>query len=297
MRTATQVLNDVAGRGASNKVYNVDEVIERIGFEVAKKPLALLETPTQAIEPQAIVRTDTGAVLGVVSPKYKLIRHSEVMQKPLEILSNEKFTCTKVGIIDSGAKVALELRGNTIKQIAGDNYFERLILVNSYDTSASFQAMFGFFRQICSNGAGIWDGAFSARIIHKGEKAEELMDYTKFMNYLSNREQVIEKYATILGKLGGIKIPNRDRAQKVLEQLKFGPRVTEKILDEWKKKINYENTLLGLYHGITSYYSRKVEGSDTEQVEGSAEIKSGMRLLKSQNETSSVLAEMEKMVQ
>jgi len=287
------VLNDVA-RG--NKIYDVNEVISRIGFDVEKKPLALMEYPTEGIEPQAIVRTDTNQVLGVVSPKYRLIKHSDVMTRPLEILSKENFSVHRVGIIDNGAKVAVELRGNSIRQINSDNYFERLILVNSYDTTASFQAMFGFFRLTCSNGAGIWDGAFSGRTIHKGDNPDVMIDYEKFIKYLGNREETIEKYATVLNKLRNFSVPNKATAERVLEQLKFGPRVTTKILEQWKLKINYENTLYGLYNGITSFYSRKVEGTDAELDNGTQEQRSGQRLLKSQTETAGILEELAKMV-
>lgn len=244
----------------------VDEMneLQKLNFDVAKEPIAIARTGEVVDGRFAIVRKDTKTTLGIVSKDYRIIKHGDAMANPAKVLIGEGYEIVTSYQSDCGARAILELRSKDITKINGDNYKTRLYLLNSYDGSTSLRMEFGFFRLTCLNGAG-----YNAKekdvisIAHIGN--DKLFDKDIVLNFLNVRENYIKSFAEIVKKLGDYRLTKDEDAVNVLEKLEFGKRTIKNIINEWKKDINYSPTLYGLYNGITSLWTRKIEKPDKKE--------------------------------
>ena len=238
--------------------------LEKLNFDVAKEPIAIAKTNAVIPDRFAIVRKDTQATLGIVSKDYRIIKHGDAMANPAKVLVQEGYEMVTSFQSDFGAKAILELRSTDITKINNDNYKTRLYLLNSYDGSTSLRMEFGLFRLTCLNGVG-----YNAKdkdvtsIAHIG--TDKLFDKDIVLNFLKVRASYTRSFAEIAKKLADFKLANEEDAAKVLEKLEFGKRTVKNVIDEWKKDINYSPTLYGLYNGITSLWTRKIEKPDKKE--------------------------------
>lgn len=238
--------------------------LEKLNFDVAKEPIAIANTGKVIEDRFAITREDTHAVLGIVSKDYRIIKHGDAMAAPAKILMDEGYEINSSYQSDFGSKAILELRSKDITKINDDNYKTRLYLLNSYDGSTSLRIEFGLFRLVCLNGAG-----YNAKdkdvtsIAHIG--TDKLFDKDIVLKFLSVRASYVKSFGEIASKLGGYKIENEEQAAKILEELELGKRTVKNVIDEWKKEMNYSPTLYGLYNGITSLWTRKIEKPDKKE--------------------------------
>jgi len=269
---------------------DIKDVVKALNFEIERKPIAIAGTNKLIDGRQVILRKDTQEPLSIVSDDYRLLPHGEVMAKPMEFLEGNGFSVNRFYFIREGAKALVELTSTNVMKIAGDNYKLKLFMLNSYDKTSAFKVQYGLFRLKCLNGLGFWmAGKYSKMsILHIGKDKLFEDDKDSVIKLISNQNTYLENFEGIMNKLTDIKIGDDAHAQKILkEYLKFGPRTSKKIIDEWKKDINYAPNLAGLYHGITSYYSRKVEESE--------ENKAGAKVLNGQwwtNNSLHMLAQM-----
>lgn len=103
---------------------------------------------------KAIVREDNGHVLAIVSDKYKVLPHAQVVEGFREALKGKTLE-ENIQVTKGGARLYMEmtLPEVTVEVKSGDPLALKLIAVNSYDGSHVLQVMFGAFRLVCSNGA------------------------------------------------------------------------------------------------------------------------------------------------
>jgi hypothetical protein len=238
--------------------------LEKLNFDVAKEPIAIAKTGKVIEGRFAIARKDTEAVLGIVSKDYRIIKHGDAMAAPAKVLMNEGYEISSSYQSDFGSKAILELRSKDITKINDDNYKTRLYLLNSYDGSTSLRIEFGLFRLVCLNGAGsnAKDKDVTS-IAHIG--TDKLFDKDIVLKFLSVRASYIKSFEEIVKRLGDYKVANEEDAAKILENLEFGKRTVKNVIDEWKKDINYSPTLYGLYNGISSLWTRKIEKPDKKE--------------------------------
>lgn len=136
---------DTKTRGVSSNyafpVVETDVFINKSGF---------VKVPGK----KAIVRGDSDHVLSIVSDKYKVLPHAQVVEGFREALKGQTLQET-IRVTKGGARLYVELTlpEVTVKVKQGDEVALKLIAVNSYDGSHVLQVMFGAFRLICSNGA------------------------------------------------------------------------------------------------------------------------------------------------
>lgn len=118
--------------------------------ENATSPDDFVQTPNR----MAVQRQDNGVVLGVVSDKYKILPHAQVVDGFRAAFGGENIVET-IRVTRGGARLQYEaiLPSVTVEVRPGDHMQLRIIAVNSYDGTHVLQATFGAFRLICSNGA------------------------------------------------------------------------------------------------------------------------------------------------
>jgi len=259
-------------------MVTMEKVLKEVGFGVDRKNL-VIEGTKKRIEIQAIVRKDTKQVIGFVSKKYHIIKHNEALKGSLKKLKKEGFIIHEHHFVRHGAKVIIDMRQKKVTKIKGQNYHFRIILMNSYDTTTSFVVHVGFFRQICSNGMGTWfGGKINRRIIHAGKEVRK--NVSLVVAALKEKNYYVNSFGEMMQKLSLKKIKTDKEAKRILKNIKLSDRMIKHVIEEWKKKENFSKDYFGLFNGITSFYTRKIE---------SAEKNTGNKVLSANYHTDKIL--------
>lgn len=183
---------------------------------------------------KAVVRQDTGDVLGIVSDKYQLLEHKDVIQGFREALKDIEHS-EKITMKKNGAQMFAEYRLSSIQVEVKPNDIVglRLIVKNSYDGSNSLQIILGAFRLVCSNGMIIGKRFFTYSQRHIGSETgikveklsaniskmtEQFKDTLPSFQEMSRQQVVTEKDQMFDTKL--VKLPQYllDSALIVYEQ-------------------------------------------------------------------------------
>ena len=135
------------------------EAFTRAGalFEVEKVPLTYLGADGQPTELQsrvAIVRSDTKAELGSVSPNYEIIQNETLCQMA-EMLRDDIIMDTVV-VLKGGAKVAFtgQIVGTTADVLPGDKIHRNIVGYLGHDGFTAFGGVFTDIRVVCQNTLG-----------------------------------------------------------------------------------------------------------------------------------------------
>lgn len=133
----------------------------------------------------AVVRTDTLETIGVVSKKYSLLPHAEVIDTLRETLKGQTVE-EKILLTHHGARMHLEITLPDITlKIDGDEIAMRLVVSNSYDGSRKVNIAFGAYRLVCSNGMIVGRKLLSLAQRHVGEISLEVKQTRKQMTMLT----------------------------------------------------------------------------------------------------------------
>ncbi len=106
---------------------------------------------------KAIVNPDSGHVYDIVSDKYKLVKHEEVIENVEEVLvkDNQMGPWDKSTIFyQEGARMRTTYKfpGVSLPVQKGDYVNPTIEVLNSYDRSIRHIIMLGAFRLVCTNG-------------------------------------------------------------------------------------------------------------------------------------------------
>ena len=122
----------------------------------------------------AVIRTDTMRPIAVVSKKYTLLPHADVVDAMRDTLKGQE-TMETIRMSKNGARMHLEITLPKITLIVdGDTIAMRLSVSNSYDASRKVNITFGAFRPVCSNGMIIGRRLIAVSRRHVGEVGIEV---------------------------------------------------------------------------------------------------------------------------
>jgi hypothetical protein len=205
----------------------------------------------------AIVRPDSGAVLGLVSDQYKLVTHKQSLDPYLDKLGREGWTVNEVRLERAGAKAYVELHNkHEVKAVrVGDPVGKRLLLWNTYDGTTAVAAQGGYFVLICLNGATAPAGFLTGSSIRHSGDPFRLIDESaeKFGHQF---EEVIDLYRGLADKVVS---PEISRA--VIQEV-CGIRKLDLVTAYWKRGHNGSDaaTAWNLYNAITKYLTHDFGG-------------------------------------
>jgi len=256
------------------KKLTANDVLKRINFPVMKKSLFYKENDSfvELEDRKAVVRTDTGDALGLVSNNYQVISNADVFAVPFETMTSKNggYDVNRFSLFNSGEKTFVEFLSRDTYNLEGksdEGYKKKIIFSNSYDRSKSLTMIFGMFRLICSNGAGYFQKETKAsyRIIHMGDMGKKIVR-NKISENIKCFDSYFESYKKDIKILGDAKI-NPAVTSKILEELKFGKRSVKNVEEIYNANYIKYNSLLGVYHAITWYFKefeQKRDNSITE---------------------------------
>lgn len=242
------------------KKLDVDEVLRKINFQVEKQDV-YLEGKKSIDNRKALVRKDTNEVLEIVSDNYKLLENRKVFATPLEVMTKNDYYINRYSINNGGRKTIVELLSNDITTIPGKNnkdkdeeYRGRILFTNSYDKRSSLTMMFGIWRIICSNGAGVpmKDAVQIFRIVHLGESSKEFVK-DKIISNIDTYQKTLKEYLIQLKVLSNTKIEFKS-FDKIAEEIKLGEYVTKRIKSIYEESYSATGNLLGVFNAITQSY-------------------------------------------
>ena len=152
----------------------------------------------------AVIRTDTMRPLGVVSKKYALLPHADVVDVLRETLKGQEVKET-IRLTHNGARMHLELTlPNITLKVDGDEIAMRLVVANSYDASRKVNIAFGAYRLVCSNGMIIGRRLISVSRRHVGEVSIEVEQIRKQMTMLTDQ---FKATAPLIRKMASTHLP------------------------------------------------------------------------------------------
>tara|TARA_R110002012_G_scaffold71212_1_gene182826 strand:+ start:80 stop:964 length:885 start_codon:yes stop_codon:yes gene_type:complete len=251
---------------------------------------------------RALVRTDTGDVLGIHGSKYKPISHKHVcdtIEQGVEKLCKKFDTNTddidyKVSVYDNGAK----MRGSFLfnKQIiepqVDDIIAFRINFFNSYDQSWAFQSIADGLRLWCLNGCTTPMTATSSRFKHTSNVSIEGVQQ-KMLNgyeYFKDQEGTFKMYADTQVQINEVEHFFKTVLCKTFTRSKtsmsFNNTQLELLLREYDKEIpKLGRTKWTVYNAMTSWATHVGNGDASHKTNKLREIEVSKALSTSQWET------------
>lgn len=171
-----------------------EQALENKDLCWAAEPVGLVtESGLSVPDNRAIVRSDTQKVIGIVGSRYTPLQNSFAFSWFDTVLQQNNGRYEKAYVIDGGRKVILEATLNGgIAIRKGDEVFRKISLINTFDGTYPFTAIFTVWREVCSN--GLWgeaqDNKCKVHHTKNGEvRAEEaLRIISKGMTYFNKFE-------------------------------------------------------------------------------------------------------------
>ncbi len=257
--------------------HDYDFPVEMINLEAIKQPAECPDGKFHRYEvprnmARALVRPDTGAVLGIHGSKYKPINHTDVVDRIMDGIDQCKFgkSTTDIKVYDNGAKMkgTVTFDDLVIEPQLDDIIKFRINFFNSYDATWAFSTVCDGLRLWCMNGCTSPVNASTLRFKHTtnvniNSIAQRIQSANQFF---MDSESDYKEWATI--ELDGMAV------QKFLERTvcKTFKRSTNSIpynvtqVEALLKQYDAEATTLGrtkwaLYNALT-YWSTHTDHLD-----------------------------------
>ena len=239
-------------------------------FPVELKPIfALREGHISGISIEgrrAVVRMDTNKVIGIVSDKYQLLRHGEVIESFNKAFEGMDFVSNFV-IKNNGSRMfaRYSFPNNRIEVREGDFISMQLIVKNSYDGNSSLQIMLGAFRLVCSNGMVLGNRVMNFRQRHIGEKGEIDKGKIDGEEIRAKVEFMVERFTATLPSLKVMAETNLKDipADELFTRKRF--RLPQYLIE--KAKVNYnedgDHSNWGVYNALTNAISHNMRRENT----------------------------------
>jgi phage/plasmid-like protein (TIGR03299 family) len=149
-------------------VKTAEEALDIPDLSWEAQPVGLVtENGVALTENRAIQRSDNNKVIGVVGTRYVPLQNSFAFSFFDTICQQHNAKYDNAYVIDGGSRVILEATINgpvTIRK--GDEVLRKIKLINTFDGSMPFTAVFTVWRMICKNGLMGLTNENKCRITH-----------------------------------------------------------------------------------------------------------------------------------
>lgn len=270
-----------------------------LDYEVGLEPM-ITASGIEVPKSRAVVRRDTGRVLGVVGDRYKVLQNDRAMEILDAVVGKDRAVFECAGTLRDGAVAFAVLK--LAKQIVlpGDDVVEkRVLFYTTHDGSGMTRAKVLPYRLFCANQLTAALGAKTdgVGIRHTSQAEARLKQAERILGF---SEQYFEEFANIAKIMQRTTLPTRDMAEFTTLILpspegKAAPKQTlearETLMDLWETgggqaghAVN-RGTVWGAYNAVAEYvdHERRTRTADQSM---RAELKvesswfgSGARLL------------------
>lgn len=224
-------------------------------FPVCLQPVFVGGEGAQASDFHAVVRTDTGAVLGIHRGSYKLVPNRAIFEPFEEAITQSGIALDGIGVQEGIAYVGRTVVREytfpavTLEPRVGDVVEFKMKVVNSYDATNAFRALMGGRRRLCLNGM-------------VGQEQQALA-YARHTNGFSSQRAVtgilraMERYLALDSewkRWAGRPITAEDAGQVFEAMPGSNPRRLEVLAQAWAAEVAAAGpTVWALYNSLTRW--------------------------------------------
>jgi phage/plasmid-like protein (TIGR03299 family) len=244
---------------------------------------------------KALVRSDTGEGLSVVSTRYRVVQPGQVLEFFRDLVDNFGMKLHTAGTLDDGRKVwALAKIGKSTRIMGQDKLDGYVLLATSCDGTLSTTAMWTAIRVVCANTLSFaYDSKDTGLAVKVPHTAIFNPDYVKIDLGLMDKQWT--DFEAKVNKLAEIRMSdlqakmfveglftrdtikrNKETGQREVETTLDDRKVSE-VLDLWRygrgaSMKSAKDTLWGLVNGVTEYYDHHVRARSTNNRFRSSQI-------------------------
>ncbi len=222
---------------------------------------------------RANVRTDTGAVLGLVTERYELFQNVEAFDFMDGIVNDKLAMYETAGALFGGRKIWIMASIPRELRVNDDLVRPYVLLTNSHDGSSALRMIPTSVRVVCNNTLNLAlnrDGGQGLTIKHTGTLQARVEQARRAFNLVNQRFDLFgEELNALVGK--ALSVVEADSYFKSLldEDAKTAPKTLAKIRANFD---NERNTLRGIRHTAWAAYNAVSEFADHQKtVRGNAE--------------------------
>jgi phage/plasmid-like protein (TIGR03299 family) len=151
----------------------------------------------RATDRSAVIRSDYGNVLGVVSDSYQIFQNSELFDKVRPLAEEGLVNISNVGFLQNGKLVYVQAQMSNDYSAVGESYRGFITLTNQHTGRARAGLGFSVVRIVCENTFAMATKDLS-RFSHIGEGREEFLNSTFIVDYVNEKVQEYVKDVEIL---------------------------------------------------------------------------------------------------
>jgi phage/plasmid-like protein (TIGR03299 family) len=170
-------------------------------WDVEKRPLYFTGNdgaPVPVSEKVAVVRGDTGAFLGAVSPDYEIVQNSVLVDMVQPMIDEGLLELSNVGYLNGGARVFVQAVVNEEFKIAGDTYKSFITLLNGHVGNCSVAIGPSNVRVICGNSFAMSYSQLGEKFRHSAGVNERVLESKSVLEYVNG---AMAKYAEYMEPL------------------------------------------------------------------------------------------------
>lgn len=235
----------------------VKEDMSMLNFPVSRRPANFLETDG-TVRPQDnyefVVRDDTEESIGLISKRYSLVPHAELVSA-VENYLNNTFTSNYVTITNMGKNGATMMRHYFFPDMpyeikAQDDFIPALRVVNSYNRTSLYGLYLDTVRLVCSNGMLGFSRLATISFKHIGK-----INFADVMEGVNNIIPSMQNLQTLFKEWNSQPV-TMVRANKIINA-KIPKKLRETVASSFEENENF--TRMGLYNALTYTLTHEYE--------------------------------------
>jgi phage/plasmid-like protein (TIGR03299 family) len=259
------------------------EAIEAAGlnYTVVKKPLKEVEEldrPANVPDRWATVRTDNGAVLGIVDDSYEPVQNRDAFTFFDTLVGSDEAIYETAGVLGRGERIwILAKLPGYIKVNRKDIVGKYLLLTNSHDGSSLVRVKLTPIRVVCNNTlTAALQGAGEVQIRHTSNAAE---DMKQALSLLGLTNSLYEQLDAVFNRMALTKITDKqlqDYVKALVPDKEEGEDNMEnrgirdaflKLHESGQGADLSRGTLWGAFNCVTEYTDHGTEGNPSTRLE------------------------------
>jgi phage/plasmid-like protein (TIGR03299 family) len=176
-------------------------VTDDLSWSVEKRPLYFTGNDGQPVawpEKVAVVRSDTGRCLGVVSKDYETVQNSDLLSLIQPMVEEGLLTIENTGYLNHGSRVFAQARLNEEYKVIGEDYKAYVSVLNGHCGNASVAIGSTMTRVICGNTFTSAYSDISEKYRHSAGVTQRVLDSKFVIEYVNGALGQYSKYMETL---------------------------------------------------------------------------------------------------
>jgi phage/plasmid-like protein (TIGR03299 family) len=259
-----------------------------LDWEVATQDLVLASdtescdslAECRAVPARAVVRRDTGAILGVVGLDYEPVQNWQKLAPALPLIEAGG-TLARAGTLRGGRKVWVEIDVKVEGEVLrGDVVKHRLLIASSHDGSMSLRIQDQLVRLVCTNGMTSVETGASVSLRHTATVHDRLAQMAQLVAAARMRfEGAMAQYRALASRrlsavetveyVRAVFAPPRTEARQLTDGAPTGERVANRVIElvetgRGSGIYGVRGTAWGAYNAVTQYLTHD-RGNDADR--------------------------------